>query len=141
MNRIFTGLVLVILVGSGWTASAFPGGKNKVKPTKEWNGSVADENLIKDVPTVIVSAKSLETLWKSWKLEGKMPEVDFDKELVTCTTSRGSRLNIFLTLDEKGNLQVGGFGTRDLRPGFRYVLASVPRMGVKTVNGKELPKE
>jgi hypothetical protein len=36
---------------------------------------------------------------------------------------------------------VGGFGTKDLRPGFRYVLGVVPREGVKTVNGKDLPKE
>jgi hypothetical protein len=28
-----------------------------------------------------------------------------------------------------------------LRPGFRYVIATVPKEGVKTVNGKELPKE
>jgi hypothetical protein len=31
--------------------------------------------------------------------------------------------------------------TRDLRPGFRYVIATVSRAGVKTVNGKKLPKE
>jgi hypothetical protein len=31
--------------------------------------------------------------------------------------------------------------TRDLRPGFRYVIATVSREGVKTVNGKQLPKE
>jgi hypothetical protein len=28
--------------------------------------------------------------------------------------------------------------TRDLRPGFRYVIAIVSRKGVKTVNGKRL---
>jgi ribosomal protein S12 len=45
------------------------------------------------------------------------------------------------TLDEKGNLIVLGFGTRDLRPGFRYVLGTVRKDAVKTVNGKALPKE
>jgi hypothetical protein len=29
--------------------------------------------------------------------------------------------------------------SRDLRPGLRYVIISVPKEGVKTVNGKELP--
>jgi hypothetical protein len=31
--------------------------------------------------------------------------------------------------------------TRDLRPGFRYAIKSIPREGVKTVDGKPLPKE
>jgi hypothetical protein len=31
--------------------------------------------------------------------------------------------------------------TRDLRPGFRYVITTVSREGVKTVNGQTLPKE
>jgi hypothetical protein len=43
-------------------------------------------------------------------------------------------------LDEKGNLKALGFASRDLVPGFRYVIISVPKEGVKTVNGKELPK-
>ena len=31
-----------------------------------------------------------------------------------------------------------GAATSDLAPGFRYVIATVSREGVKTVNGKEL---
>jgi hypothetical protein len=44
-------------------------------------------------------------------------------------------------LDDQGNLQVLGNATTDSAPGFRYVIATVPREGVKTVDGKELPKE
>jgi hypothetical protein len=43
------------------------------------------------------------------------------------------------TLDHKGDLTVLGFGTRDIRPGFRYVLGVVSREGVKSVNKKALP--
>jgi hypothetical protein len=50
----------------------------------------------------------------------------------------GSRLSLSAQLDEKGNLQVLGVATRDFRSGFRYVLATVSREGVKSVNGKEL---
>jgi hypothetical protein len=32
-------------------------------------------------------------------------------------------------------------GTRDIRPGFRYVLGVVSREGVKTVNKKDLAKK
>jgi len=115
--------------------------KKPVKAVKEWKGSNDDEKLVKDAPAAITTAKGLEKLWTAWKVEGKVPEVDFDKEIVAVTTTVGSRLNLVATLDDKGDLQVGGLGTRDLRPGFRYVIATLPKEGVKTVNGKELPKE
>jgi hypothetical protein len=116
--------------------------KKAVKPVKEWAGSVEDENLAKDAPACITSAKGLENLWKAWKLADKAPEVDFTKEIVVLTTTRGSKLKFFAALDDKkGDLMVGGLGTQDLRPGFRYVIAAVSKEGVKTVNGKELPKE
>lgn len=115
--------------------------KTAVKPIKEWTGSVEDEKLAKGAPVCITSAKGLENLWKAWKLADKVPEVDFAKEIVILTTTQGSKLKLFAALDEKGNLMVGGLGTRDLRPGFRYVIATVRKEGVKTVNGKELPKE
>ncbi|MBA4067131.1 MAG: hypothetical protein C0501_26180 [Isosphaera sp.] len=122
-------------------AAAATAQKTAVKATKEWNGSVADEALAKDAPACVTSAKGLEALWKAWGLADKAPAVDFAKEMVVVTTTRGSKVRLAASLDEKGNLAVLGLGTRDLAPGFRYVLATVPRDGVKTVNGKELPKE
>ena len=115
--------------------------KNAVKPIKEWTGSVEDEKLAKGAPESITSAKGLEKLWKAWKLPDKAPEVNFTKEIVVVTTTECSKLRLFAALDEKGNLRVGGLGTRDLRPGFRYVIATVSKEGVIPVNGKELPKE
>ena len=115
--------------------------KTAVKPSKEWTGSVDDEALEKDAPACVTSAKGLEKLWKAWKIADKVPEVDFTKEIVILATTQGSKLKMAATLDEKGNLMVGGLGTRDLAPGFRYVIATVSNEGVKTVNGKELPKE
>jgi hypothetical protein len=115
--------------------------KKPVKATKEWKGSNADEKLMKDAPAVITTAQGLEKLWTAWKVEGKVPEVDFDKEIVVVSTTVGSRINVSATLDDKGNLQVGGLATSDFGTGFRYVISTLPKEGVKTVNGKELPKE
>ena len=115
--------------------------KTAVKPSKEWTGSVDDEALEKDAPACVTSAKGLEKLWKAWKIADKVPEVDFAKEVVILSTTRGSKLRLAAALDEKGNLMVGGLGTQDLAPGFRFVIATVSKEGVKTVNGKELPKE
>lgn len=111
------------------------------KFNREWAGSVADETLQKSVPEVVTSAKALENLWKTLKVEGEVPKIDFEKEIVVVATTRGSKINVSGKLNDKGDLQVLGLATLDLRPGFRYVIGTLPREGVKTVNKKELPKE
>jgi hypothetical protein len=137
MNRLSVPLALLVV---GVLASAALAEKVKVKPVKEWKCSVADVKLKKDAPSVITSQKELEKVWKSWKVEGKAPAVDFEKEIVVVTTGDGSKLSLSLTLDDKGNLQVLALATRDLAEGFRYVIATVSRKGVKSVDGKTLPK-
>jgi hypothetical protein len=113
--------------------------KKPVKFTQQWKGSVDDEAQLRGAPECITSAKALEKLWKAWKIEGNVPKVDFDKEIVVVGTTRGSKLILSATLDANDNLEVLGVATRDLLPGFRYVLATVSREGVKTVNKKNLP--
>jgi hypothetical protein len=130
------GLILVGLVALQARAD-----KKLVKFTNEWKGSVADETLQKEAKEFITSSKEFKKLWEAWKIEGKVPEIDFKKEMVVVATTKGSRLNLSANLDDKGDLSVVGLATMDLVPGFRYVIASVSRQGVKTVNKKELPKE
>jgi hypothetical protein len=114
--------------------------KKKVEITKKWSGSVDDEKAPK--PEFITSAKEFAAIWKAWKIEGDVPKVDFAKDLVVAIYSVGSKLDLAgASLDDNGNLTVLGFGTRDIRPGFRYVLGVVSRDGVKTVNKKKLPKQ
>ena len=115
--------------------------KKPVKPSKQWSGSVDDLSLRKAAPEVILSVEELNNLWRAWKVPGPVPKVDFSKEIVVVTTTQGSRLRFMATLDDKGNLQVGGLATRDLRPGFRYRIAALSHKGVKTVNGKKLAGE
>jgi hypothetical protein len=133
---VLLGLLVVALLAP--TALAEKKEKKAVKPTKTWSGSVADEALAKDAPESITERGSLEKLWKKWQIAGDVPEVDFQKELVVLATTVGSRLSLDARLDDRGNLQVLGVATRDIRPGFRYVIATVPREGINKVNGKEL---
>jgi len=133
------GLVgLVVLLGTGMVWGADPVPPKPVTPLKEWSGSVADLTLQKIVPEVITTQKDLDNLWKTWAVAEAKPEVDFAKQMVVLTTTRGGRLRLTAALDDKGNLKVSGVATRDLRSGFRYVIATVNREGIKTVNGKEL---
>ncbi len=109
-----------------------------VKPVQQWKGSVAEVSLMAGAPEVILTAPELERLWQAWKVEGPAPRVDFAKELVVVATTRGSVLRFAAVLSDKGDLKLMGLATKDLRPGFRYVIARVSREGVKTVNGREL---
>jgi hypothetical protein len=131
---LIAGLMLAVSV------SEVAAQKKKLEIGKTWSGSVEDEKAAK--PEAIVSAKGLETVWKAWKIAGDVPKVDFDKNIVVTAHTVGSKLNLAaVNLDDKGNVDVLAIATRDIRPGFRYVLAVVPKDGVKTVNGKALPKE
>jgi hypothetical protein len=125
---------------------ALPAGKvraagEEVKLVKKWKGSVADVALQMETPECITSEKALEKLWKTWKIEEKLPKVDFKKNIVVVVTGRGSLLNLMARLADDGNLEVIGMNTLDFADGFRYVIATVSLEGIKTVNKKELPKE
>lgn len=112
--------------------------RKPLETLKEWRGDNPNETLSKDAPKFITNSKDLEKLWKTWDIKEKLPEIDFSKELLLIETTRGSRLNLKATLDEKGNIQALGLATRDLRPGFRYVMITVSKTGVKSINGKAI---
>lgn len=140
MLRLLIGAMFASLVLAALSPSEVFGQKKKLEIAMKWSGSVEDDKLMK--PECITSAKGLEAVWKAWNIKGDVPKVDFTKNIVVAVYSVGSNLNMAgANLDEKGNLDVIGFGTRDIRPGFRYVLGVVSKDGVKTVNSKELPKE
>lgn len=111
------------------------------KPTVELGGSIDDESLQKEAPAngVIASQKAWGALAKAWGIKDA-PKVDFTKELLIVGTWKGSSFGLRPTLKD-GDLTVGGFGTKDLRSGFRWKVQTFPREGVKTVQGKDLPKE
>jgi membrane-bound inhibitor of C-type lysozyme len=133
--------VSAILAAVSFPLHAFSANQKPVIPSQQWRGSVADLSLRKAASEVILTEMGLKTLWKAWNVEGPMPEVDFSRNLVVVQTTSGSLLRLSATLDEQGNLRVLSMATKDLRPGFRYVIALLSRQGVKTFNGKKLSAE
>jgi hypothetical protein len=115
--------------------------KKEPKPTVELSGSIDDEALQKEMPAngVIVSQKGYDALAKAWGIKDA-PKVDFAKEILVVGTWKGSVFSVKATVKD-GDLTVSGGGTKDLRPGFRWQVKSITREGIKTVQGKELPKE
>ncbi len=137
MKTATTGLLVVICFFSVRTLVAEDA---KIKPVEVLQGS--SEIDAPKVPVAVVSKEGLKELWESWKLAGDVPKVDFDKNLVVTNTTKGGILKLSdVKLKEGGDLQVVAIATRDLRPGIRYLLIVVPREGVKTIEGKEIPKE
>lgn len=120
-------------------AVALPALAADKKPEAWQRGSVADVKLMKGHPTVITTAKAFEELHKKWKPDAKVPEVDFEKNLILVATTVGSNVGGTPKL-EKGDLKFVTFATSDLGEGFRYLFVVFPKEGVKTVNGMELPK-
>lgn len=113
----------------------------KAKLTVDLFGSVDDAELMKKAPAqnVVVSEKGWEALAKAWNLKDP-PKVDFTKEVLVVVTTVGSRLSLTPAVKD-GDLKITAIATRDLRPGFRYAIKSISRDGIKTVDGKALPKE
>lgn len=104
-------------------------------------GKVADAALAKKGPDlgVIVTKAEFEGLVKAWSVE-KPFKVDWAKQMVVVGTSQGSGIEL-KTERKDGDLKVQVLGTADLAPGFRYAFKRVDRAGIKTVNGKPLPKK
>jgi hypothetical protein len=136
MNRI--GFALLVLLAPAAVSAPVP-----VKPVKEFRGSNPNAKLAGQAPKgyVIASKATLEKLWKAWGLKEEMPNVDFTKELVLVATTVGSRLQINAQFGDDGDLRVNVVGTADFGEGFRYQIAVIKSEGVKTINGKPLPKE
>lgn len=111
------------------------------KPTVSLSGDIKDAALVREAPAngVIVSQKQYDALVKAWGIKDP-PKVDFTKNVLVVGTWRGSRFDLSPVVTD-GNLTVSATGTKDLAPGFRWRVVSVPRAGIKTVQGKEFPRE
>lgn len=115
------------------------------KLTKTWSG---EQNLkIRDQAPKndrITDKESWEKLWKAFRGDEKVPDVDFTKELVliACNTDP-NRISISAALDDKGDLKVSHISTEiafNNPTTFKYQFATVSRDGIKTINGKPLAK-
>ena len=138
MLRRSLALLVALSLVAGLTAADKP---KPIKPSKSFTGRI-DKDQQKEGPAngVIANAKDLEKLWKAWKIKDEMPKVDFDKELVLVVTSSTSGLRASATLDDKGDVKVLSLATRDIRDDFAFNILVISRTGVKTINGKDIPK-
>ena len=87
---------------------------------------------------VILDGVEYEKIWRELGLTEEPGAVDFAKEVVVLSTTRGSRITFRLRDEGEGRLQVMSISTRDIRPGLRYAIAVIARQGWQEVNDTKL---
>jgi hypothetical protein len=115
---------------------------------KEWRpGSTdaTDNDAWRKAPAggVVAGPKEWAALWKAWYGDEEVPKVDFDKEILLVAAGGGPNIVRVedLVLTDNGDLKFSCLITERGGDGFVGVILKVSREGVKTVNGKALPKE
>ncbi len=114
-----------------------------VKPRQQWAGVVRDETLKSALETdgLIADQEVWAKLWKAWRPNEDLPEIDFADSLIYAGTVPGPNRTIFAAaVSPEGDLQITLGGTKIGGPGFGYVLAVLPRKGIKTYRGQPLPQ-
>jgi hypothetical protein len=147
MRNLFVLTVLGAVASGAWPHAVFVGDKT-VKVEQVWKASSAakkDNDLWKQAPKsgVIAGPKAWAKLWKSWNGDKEVPKVNFDKELVLVAAGLGPNIIEVqeLKLSDKGELLFEWSITDKDGDGFVATMLKVSRAGIKTVNGKGLPKE
>lgn len=125
--------------------------KRPITLQQTWEGFLRDETLLKAAPEkadlglgaagVVNNEATWEKLWSVWRADEKAPKVDFEKGLVLVFTKRGwSKLGTpLMPLDAHGELTAVQHGTESQGgAGFAYIIGTLPREGIKSVNGVAL---
>lgn len=145
MARRWFVLVAAVIVCAAWAAAQERAPKRpRPKPVpivQSWSGKIADEALRKHEPAggLVLDSAAWQQLWKAWRPKEKLPPVDFRTHLVLVFTASGpNSVGCEPTIDAKGNVRAEAMSTLIGGPGFGYLMLSISREGVKTVNGRPL---
>ena len=77
-------------------------------------------------------------IWRELGLTEEPGAVDFAKEVVVLSTTRGTRITFRLRDEGEGRLQVMSIATRDIRPGLRFAFCVLSRPAWKQINDSKL---
>ncbi|MBX3440526.1 MAG: hypothetical protein KF861_23755 [Planctomycetaceae bacterium] len=112
-----------------------------VEAIQTWSGKIRDETLKKHAPEsgFISDAKAWDRLYRAWRPDEDVPDLNFEETLVLVGTVPGPNLVLMTpTMNAEADVQFVVGGTRIGGPGFGYKLISVARQGVKSINGNPL---
>lgn len=141
MTRLFASAALATLIAFALSATPVRAAEPKTTDTVDLSSTVLDLGALKALEGtgVILSQKEWERLAAAWGVK-EPAKVDFTKELLLVGTWRGSAFK-FLSEVKDGDLTTELVGDKDIKPGFRFRVVSLNRDGIKSFQGKALPKE
>ncbi len=108
------------------------------KPLREFFGEAGAGLENGPTPGVIIDGVEYEKIWRGLGLTEEPGAVDFAKEVVVVSTTRGSRITFRLRDEGEGRLQVMSISTRDIRPGLRFAFCVLPRSVWKQINDSKI---
>lgn len=108
------------------------------KPLREFFGE-AGAGIEKGLPLgVIMDGVEYERIWRELGCIQEPGAVDFAKEVVVVSTTRGSRITFRLRDEGEKKLQVMSISTKDIRPGLRFAFCVLPRSVWKQINDNKI---
>jgi len=113
----------------------------KSRYPKTWVGLLKEPALAKEKPAkgFIDSPADFPKLWKAWSDKEKVPEIDFEKQVVLVATTTKARIHGLHLIDNKGDVQVFvGLSSFALPNECSYGFLVVDREGIKTIQGKSI---
>ncbi len=141
MTRLFASAALAALIASALASAPTRAAEPKATATVDLSSTVVDLAALKALEGtgVILSQKEWERLAAAWGIK-EPAKVDFTKEILLVGTWRGTSFK-FLSDVKDGDLTTELVGDKDIKPGFRFKVISLSRDGIKSFQGKALPKE
>ena len=148
-SRLFVATAVLAAVACSVAARAAEkrSGPKQAQPVNilnTWNGKMADDAPRKHAPadSFLLDQDEWAKLWKAWRGQEKLPEIDFQKQMILVFTASGpNSVGCEPRLDGQGNVRAFAMSTLIGGPGFGYLIQCIPREGVKSVNGMPLPGE
>ena len=133
--------ILLGFLAVSWADEATPIEMNKndsPKPLREFFGEAGAG--VEKGPTqgVIIDGVEYERIWRELGCIQEPGAVDFAKEVVVVSTTRGSRITFRLRDEGEGRLQVMSISTKDIRPGLRFAFCVLPRSVWKQINDSKI---
>ena len=133
--------VLLGFLAISWADEASPIAVKKnesPKPLREFFGEAGPG--VEKGPTreVIIGGVEYERIWRELGCIQEPGAVDFAKESVVVSTTRGSRITFRLRDEGEGRLQVMSISTKDIRPGLRFAFCVLSRSAWKQINDSKM---
>jgi hypothetical protein len=105
----------------------------KIAPIARWGGQAGKVG--SGDSGYICNQYNLKEFWQKWEIAKPTPQIDFNRELAVFYLGSGGPHLMNLSLEESGNLVAEYVQTPTASRQPNYLIFTVPRYGVKSLNG------